>query len=151
VPPCRLRRRLKCADPDAPTGVPVGDLCHPCSPLALSYAVVAAVRWQREVGEGANLATRRALGAADGRREQQWEDPAISGAGVVSAGDLAGPEGGAVGDAMMGICFLLGRPPLKFRCEGVIFAPRSHIYSSLIGLGFRIESAPAASGAVFVL
>jgi hypothetical protein len=82
-------------------------------PHSLPHAVVVA-RWRWELGEGASTTTRRApvaAGAADGGRERHREDLAISGADAVSAV-------GAVGGATMGICFLLGRPPLKYRRGG---------------------------------
>jgi hypothetical protein len=68
VPPCLMCRRLKYVKPDVSIGVPVGDLGHPRSPLALPYAMVVAMRWRRVVGGGTSSTTRHAPGAADGRR-----------------------------------------------------------------------------------
>jgi hypothetical protein len=49
VPPHRLHRQLERPQPDPAASVPVGDLGNPRPQLALPHAMVAGVRWRREV------------------------------------------------------------------------------------------------------
>jgi hypothetical protein len=128
-------------------GVLAGDLGHLGSPLALTHAMVAAMRWRREVSGGASSATLRwavAVGVADGRSGAA-AGRSHHGIGLAAAGDAT------VGGVKMGMDLLLDGPPSKYMGGLGIFAPRPAIYAPLTDLGFRLESVLLVSGTNLLL